>query len=295
MKGLGRLISITRSRISRGPTHVAAAIFVMMAAFFVVTIFTFIFIQSRLALSYFESLPQVTAFLKDSASPEDVQLLRQEIENTGLTSSVKYVSKEEALEDYKKQNAADPALLELVTVDYTPASLQVQAKNVNDLDELAQLLNDKKGTTVDYVVYFSDVVNNLSKFTEGIRNTALLLLGLLILSLIITSSFITGLQTYIYRDEIEIMRLIGATKAFVYTPFIMESVFYGIIASIVSSAIAVASIPYVLSWFSDLFRGITAVQVSPVVYVYIVGASLAIGIFTNLIGAYIAVRKYARI
>jgi cell division transport system permease protein len=290
-----KLVEITKSRIQRGPTHVAAAITVMAASFFVVTIFTFIFVRSNIALSYFESLPQVTAFLKDSASEEEALALQSELEATGLTSSVRLVSKEEALERYKSQNAANPALLELVTADFLPTSLEVQTKEIGSLDQIAQILNEKKDTVVEEVIYRADVVSNLSKFTSGLRNTSLILLLLLLLSLTITSAFITALQTYVNRDEIEIMRLIGATKAFIYTPFILESVFYGVVASIIASVLGLAILPFILAWFSDLFKGVSAVDVSPVVFVAIVLISVTIGVVTNLIGSYVAVRRYARV
>lgn len=290
-----RALAITKSRITRGPTHVLAAVAVMAASFFVVTVFTFIFVQSKLALTYLESVPQVTAFLKDTATDQDIQNLTNELNNSGLTSDVHFVSRNEALATYKKQNADNPALLELVTSDYTPPSIQVKAKQLTDLDKIAEILNNKKSSSVDFVVYFKDVIQNLSRFTTGIQNTAIILLVLLLLSLTITSSFITGLQTYVNRDEIEIMRLLGATKTFVYLPFILEAVFYGIVSSLIASAVAAASITFVLSWFSDLFKGIPSVQVSLTYYAIIFGSSLLVGILTNLIGSYIAVRRYARV
>lgn len=292
---LGRLISITKSRISRSPGHVIAAILVMTASFFAVTVFTFILVRSHIALNYFESLPQVTAFMKDSASPEEITALSAEVEATGLTSAIKFVSKEEALERYKTQNAGNTALLDLVTADFLPDSLEIQTKSITDLNKIAEILNSKKDTIVEEVIFRADVVANLSRFTTGLRNTAIILLGLLLLSLTITSSFITALQTYVNRDEIEIMRLIGATKTFVYTPFILESIFYGVIASTVASVTSLASMPFVLAWFSDLFKGVSSVQVSPLIFGIIVGISLLIGIVTNLLGSYWAVRKYARV
>lgn len=292
---ISRLISITRSRISRSPGHVIAAILVMTASFFAVTVFTFILVRSHIALNYFESLPQVTAFMKDSASPEEITALSTEVEATGLTSAIKFVSKEEALERYKTQNVGNTALLDLVTADFLPDSLEIQTKSITDLNKIAEILNSKKDTIVEEVIFRADVVANLSRFTTGLRNTALILLGLLLLSLTITSSFITALQTYVNRDEIEIMRLIGATKTFVYTPFILESIFYGIVASTVASVISLAMMPFVLSWFSDLFKGVSAIQVSPVIFGIIVGISLFIGVVTNLLGSYLAVRKYARV
>jgi cell division transport system permease protein len=267
----------------------------MAAAFFVVTVFTFIFIQSKMAINYLESVPQVTAFLKDSAKDSDVDKLKKELQDSGLTSSIKFVTRDEALATYKKQNADNPALTELVTADYTPPSIQVQAKHLPDLDKIAQIFNNHKSDSVDFVVYFSDVVQNLSHFTSGIQNTALILLGLLLLSLTITSAFITGLQTYVNRDEVEIMRLIGASKSFVYAPFIVEALFYGIVSSLLASAAAVGTIPFILSWFSDLFKGIPAVHLSHSYYAAIIGVSLLIGITTNLIGSLIAVRRYARV
>ena len=292
---LKRAITITLARIKRGPVHVIAAILVMAAAFFVVTVFTFIFVQSKLALSYLESVPQVTAFLKDTATQDDSNALIGEVQSSGLAATIKYVSPAEALNTYKQLNSSDPELTALVDQSYFPPSIEVQAKELKNLGKIADIFNAHKDKTVDRVIYFSDVVQNLTKFTEGVKNTALILLGLLLLSLTITSIFITGLQTYVNRDEVEIMRLIGATKAFVYTPFILEAVFYGIVSSLIASAAAMATIPYILGWYSDLFKGISSVQVSYQYYAAIIGASLVIGLVTNLIGSYIAVRRYAKV
>ncbi len=292
---LGRLINITKTRITRSPSHVVAATLVMFASFFAVTIFTFIVVQSHLALNYLESLPQVTAFMKDTASTDDINALKSQLEATGLTSSVTYISKEQAFARYQAQNKDNPTLLEFVDASALPASLEIQTKNIADLSKIADILNAKKDTLVDIVIYRADVVANLSRFTSGLRNTAVILLVLLLVSLTVTAGFITALETYVNREEIEIMRLIGATKLFIYTPFIFESIFYGVVSSLLASAISLALIPIVLAWFSDLFKGITAVQVSNVTMAAIVGASLGIGILTTLIGSYVAARHYARI
>lgn len=287
-----RALGIMKSRIQRGPAHVVAAVLVMTASFFVVTVFTFIFMQSKLALNYLESVPQVTAFMTDTATQADTDSLENKVKSSGLASSVKFISREQGLADYKRQNADKPQLTQLVTADYIPPSIQVQAYHLEDLGKIAQIFNDQKGKSVDYVVYFSDVVQNLSRFTQGIQTTSLILLGLLLVSLTITSAFITGLQTYVNRDEIEIMRLIGANRAFVYLPFILEALFYGIVSSVLASGVAMATVPFILSWFSDLFKG---VQLNSNYYIAIIGMSLLIGIVTNLIGSLIAVRRYARV
>src|ERR1700730_2795880 len=105
---LVRALGIMKSRVSRGPAHVVAAVLVMTASFFVVTVFTFIFMQSKLALNYLESVPQVTAFLTDSAKQKDIDDLTKKIQDSGLAASVKFVSREQGLADYKRQNADKP-------------------------------------------------------------------------------------------------------------------------------------------------------------------------------------------
>lgn len=289
---LMRAFGITKSRVKRGPAHVVGAVLVMTASFFVVTVFTFIFIQSKLALNYLGSVPQVTAFLTDTATQTDIDHLKKEVEDSGLASSVTFVSREQGLADYKRENADKPQLTELVTADYIPPSIQVKAKRLDDLGRIADIFNAEHGKTVDYVVYFGDVVRNLSRFTQGIQNTALILLVLLLVSLTITSAFITGLQTYVNRDEIEIMRLIGASKSYIYLPFVLEALLYGVISSLLASAVAMGTVPFILTWFSDLFKGIT---LGTNYYTLIIGVSLLIGVVTNLIGSMIAVRRYARV
>lgn len=75
--------------------------------------------------------PQVTIFLKNSASQEDISTLEAEIAKIGGALSVKYISKQEALEKFKQLNKNEPALLKLVTPDILPASISVSTKDDN--------------------------------------------------------------------------------------------------------------------------------------------------------------------
>src|SRR5436305_636027 len=111
--------------IRRSPYQAIAAIFITTLTFLVFSLFSIAFYGSSKAVNYFESKPQVTAFFKDSAKQSDVDALSKDLTKSGLVSSVKFVSKVEALKIYKDQNKNDPLLLDLVTADILPSSLEI--------------------------------------------------------------------------------------------------------------------------------------------------------------------------
>ena len=126
--------------IRRSPYQAFAAILIMTLTFLVVSFFVFILVGSSKIVSYFESVPEVTAFFKNEASQEDINALENELSQTGKISSVKFVSKEEAVEIYKEQNKNDPILIEFVTADVLPASFEISAYEIEDLGSISEML-----------------------------------------------------------------------------------------------------------------------------------------------------------
>src|SRR3989304_7996116 len=112
MKNLPRLIKVAFARISRNPYHALAAFLVMFLTFFVGGAFVLLSIGSNTLIAYFESRPQVTAFLKDDTSPEKVKGIQDNLAKTGVVSKTTYISKEEALKIYQKRNKDEPILSE---------------------------------------------------------------------------------------------------------------------------------------------------------------------------------------
>ena len=127
--------------IRRSPYQAFAAIFIITQTFFVVTMFTFIIFGSAKILSYFESLPQVTAFFKNEAKQQDIDAIQKQLEEAGVVSKIRFVSKKEAMAIYKEQNKNDPLLLDLVTADILPSSLEISTKKIDDLSGVSEILN----------------------------------------------------------------------------------------------------------------------------------------------------------
>jgi cell division transport system permease protein len=126
--------------IRRSPYQSFAAIFMTSITFYIVSVFALVVIGAHSMLAFFESRPQVTAFFKDDTTSTQVDALKSSINQTVAVEAMQYLSKEDALAIYRNQNTDNPLLLEMVTADILPASLEVSAKNVDDLESVASLM-----------------------------------------------------------------------------------------------------------------------------------------------------------
>jgi len=162
--------------IRRSPFQALAATFVLALTFFVATHISVLVYSSSRLLKYFETRPQVIAFLKSEATSEEISDLQNKLSVNPKIKEVRYVSKEEALEIYKKATADKPLLSELVSPSIFPASLEFSLTNLAD----AQALIDevKSESIVDQVGFtaslggeeeLGDVVSRLRTLTWYLR------------------------------------------------------------------------------------------------------------------------------
>lgn len=108
-------------------------------------------------LGYVESRPQVTIYFQNETSEPSILKVKNELEKSGKVESVKYMSKNDAYALYKQLNKDNPLLLEMVTADILPASLEIFAKKPSYLPEIASYLNNVTGK--DEVNFQKNVVD----------------------------------------------------------------------------------------------------------------------------------------
>ena len=287
------ILSSTWRHIRRSPYQASAAIITMTSTFFVVMIFALIFLGSTLLLSHLESLPQVTAFFKDEAKQSDIDYLQEKLTQTGKTASIRFISKEDALKIYQEQNKNDKLLLELVTADILPASLEASAIKVSDLAELSELM--RSSNAVEEVVFARDVVDKLAKFIAGTRIITTVLSVLLFVTLAFTTLFIISLRVFVHKEEIETMRLLGAGRWRIFWPFLLEGIFYGIISATFAGGISYFVTPYIASFYQDVFLGILIVPIPITIHLVVIGSGIFLGILASFIGGLIAVNRYIKV
>lgn len=279
-------------QIRRSPYQALSAILLTALTFFVISVFALVFLGAHKLLVYFESRPQVTAFFKDSADKTIADQLENKIKSAVPIDSAKYVSKEEALAIYKEQNKSDPLLLEMVTADILPASLEISTKNVADLETVATLMKNDPG--VEEVVYQQDVVNTLKSWVRGVRIGGIILTAVLLLVSLATIVIILGLKFTAKKSEINTLSLLGATSWYIRLPFVFEGIFYTIVGAFSGWTITYIALLYLTPNLLEFFQGIDLLPVSPILMLILLGGELLLGAALGAFASLIATRRYGK-
>jgi len=270
-----------------------------------VTILSVVSYSSSKVIKYFETRPQVIAFLKDSATAETISALQHKLQNDMRIKEVKYVSKEEALSIYRDATVDNPLLGELVNPSIFPASLEF---SLNDLSHAQGVIEEVKTEAIVDSVGFTaslggekslgDVVNRLREITLYLKLGggffALLLVGTSFLVLVVT----LGMRIASRRGEVEILNLIGAKKSFIKKPIIIESIIYVLVGVTLGWLITLIAILYVAPSAINYFGEIPILPRDPLMFFSLFGIILlgeaVTGILLATLGSNLALSRAGR-
>lgn len=285
-------LATTWQHLRRSPYQAMAAIMIMFFTCLVASSFVVLGFGFDRVLTYFESKPQTTAFLKDEAKEDDINSIKEKLINTGFVANIKFISKEDALNIYREQNKNDPLLLEMVSSSILPASLEISAKNLTELGALAEIV--KKEPLVEDVVYQKDIISTLMNWTSSVRKVGAILTGFLVLVSVVIILMVIGMKIAIRKEEIEILRLVGASKWYIRGPFIAEGAFYGVTGAVLAWGTTYLLLLYFSPFLSTFLTGIISFPVPAVLMLYLLGILSAGGIMVGIFGSSIAVMRYLK-
>jgi len=251
------------SNIRRSPFQAMAAIFVLSLTFFVITTLSITVYSTNNIIRYFETRPQIIAFLKDDINQDDVARLQVKLNKDERAKDVKYVSKEQALAIYKEATSDNPLLSELVSPSIFPASLEF---SLNDLNYAEDVIGDlKKETVVDQVGFtaslgsegtLGDTVNRLRTITKYLRIGGGVFVGILMIVSFTVLLVVMSMRLVSKRREVEILDLIGATSKFIRSPILIESLVYSFVGVLMGWLLGLIltlyTMPSLISYFSEI-------------------------------------------
>jgi len=291
--------AISWTHIRRSPYQSLAAVITMFLTFLLSGVFSLTVGTSFLVLQYFESKPQATVFFKDTSGKTDADVLKGTLEATGKIAGIKYVSKEDALAIYKEQNKDDPLLLEMVNADILPASLEVSATDPRYVKELEPVMKESPG--VEEVIYQKDVVDTLVSWTNAVRLVGSILAALLALDAILVVMTIIGMKVALKKDEVEILKLIGASKWYIQLPFLLEGGTYGVSGAAMAWVVMMVLIVWfrttllsflgIIPLIHAMLQSLTSTVFLACSFGFLIILS-ALGFLLGGIGSLIALKKY---
>lgn len=300
-----RIVKTGLQNFTRNLTLAVAAIAVMVIT---LTIILFSIISSA---TFNNTVQQITdkidisVYLKDDVTEEKREEVIRQFSALENVKTVEYVSKDEALEDYKKANQDKPDLLAAIsqTDNPLPASLRVKPKDPNKIEEIRTFIEspDIKALQSDATSYSGerkDAIDNITSATRFFQTAGLV--GVAVFALVSMLIIFNTIRMAIFnrRDELQIMRLLGASTWFIRGPFVVETVAYGIIASVLSVAIChflfvVSSSTLGASSFGLLDINFAS-QYFADNFLLILTGQLAVGILIGAVSSVIATQRYLK-
>ncbi len=269
-----------------------ASITVLMSCLVVMGSFALLILNIDANLESLGLLNEVVLFVDESKTPEEVSAIGDKIRALDNVAEVKFISKEQALEEERQKYSEYSGLYELVEGD-NPLRDEFVIKYED---------NSKVSTLVYQLGQIDGVakVNNrldLAMSIEKIKNSISLVLVWFMAILFAVSIFVIintiKLAVHSRRQEITIMRYVGATDWFVILPFIFEGIIIGIISSAFAFFIQWYIYGYVIKMVDgtfDFLRILGFAEIGPLVAVIFFG----IGVITGIIGSTISTRKYLK-
>ena len=235
------------------------------------------------------------ALIEDSATEEDIEYMRDELEQIPGVKSIEYLDKDKAFEDAKAIFEGQEYFLEgLSNVNIFPASFVIKFDRVEDSQQVKAEVEKIEGI---YKVKYNETTIEAVVAISKIANIFLLGIGvvLLIVSIFIISNTIK-LAVYSNKREIVIMRYIGATNRFIKTPFVVEGAIIGIISAIISFILI--SLAYVVLYarLPQIGSSLGVFGFIPYTQIWyqILIAYIVLGLFIGIFGSSISIRKYLK-
>ena len=294
------IVNLWRSRIVS-----LSSVLVMSITLFVFGSLIFSNALLESVLTQIKSKVDINVYFITSANEEDVLVIKKSLESLSEVGVVEYVSSEQALDNFKTRHKDDQLTLQaLEELGTNPlgAALNIQAKQSSQCESIARFLEGASVLSadgqniIDKVNYNQNkiVIDRISKIiiaTERIGFIVTLLL--VIMSIIITFNTIR-LTIYISKEEISVMRLVGASNKYVRGPFVVEGMIYGLVSGLVT-LIVFLPLTYYLGSFSEKLFGLNMFDHYLGNFFSISFIILSSGVFLGVVSSYLAVRRYLHV
>ena len=280
--------------------------YVSLASIFVITVALFVIGSTMLidqlltvSLSQLQSKVDINVYFVPTAPQEDIDALTTSVRALPDVELVTYTSREDALSEYRTKNQNDSVAMQaLEELKENPlgATIAIQAKETSQYESINQFLQEQKSPIIDDINYIKnkESIDKLTGIIDAVKQASFVtLLVLLVAATVITFNTIR-LAIYTAKEEISVMRLVGASNAFIRGPFMLQGVMYGVISGVLALLILY---PIVL-WLGPKTAAFFELNIFDYFvnnFAYIFGVLVWIGVSLGLVSSVLAITRYLRV
>lgn len=290
----------------RNGTVSLASVLVMLVTLITIGLITFSGAVLDTSLSELRNKIDINVTFVPTAGEEDVLAIKHSLESLPEVLLVTYISRDEALSEFKDRHANDPAILSaLDELGENPlgAVLNIKARDPSQYASVAEFLesdgtlSEEGITIVDRVNYFQNkvAIDKLTSIIDSADKLGFALtVFLAVISMLISFNTIR-LTIYIARDEIAVMRLVGASTTYIQGPFVVVGVIYGIVAGLLTLLLFMPITYWLGSATESFFTGFNLFSYYLANFLEIAGIVLVSGVLIGALSSVLAIRKYLRV
>jgi cell division transport system permease protein len=252
-----------------------------------------------------KSKVDISIYFKPDAEESDITTVKNTIQKLAEVEKVIYTSKEEVLNDFKTKHQNDQVTMEALNeLNSNPfgATLSVKARDTDPYDDIINKINSNNllgnaSSSVDSINY-SDIktsIDRLTNIVDWLSNIGFILTVIFMLMSVMIVYNTVRLAIFVFRDEISVMKLVGASNFYIRGPFIVESAIYGLIASLITVILCYPATLWISEKTTVFFEGfnIFAYYKDNVFSLFFI--LLLCGITVSCISSALAVRKYLKV
>ncbi|HPN96672.1 MAG TPA: permease-like cell division protein FtsX [Candidatus Moranbacteria bacterium] len=298
---IGRTFSESLKNFVRNGWLSVAAVTVLFLSLFVVSL---LFVVTKTAdgiLKNVQEKANVSVYFKTDVQEEAILKAKSDLAGYSEVKSVEYVTRSQALENFKRNNADEPVIIKsLEELGDNPllASLVIKANDPAKYEAIANYVKEASfKDDVSRVNYGKnkEIIEKLNRLIGETKRIGLSLAILFaVISILITFNTIR-ITIYTHKSEIEVMRLVGASNMFIRLPFIFEGIIYAVIALILSTLFVFITLNFIVPQISSVIPKEIISTAFTGNILYLLGIQLIVGAFLGVVSSMIAIRRYLKI
>lgn len=281
-----------------------SAVFVMIVALFMIASTLLITAFLGTALKDLQDKIDINIYVDEKATESAILSLKEKIEILPEVKSVSYISREQALENFRVRHENDHRIIQALDEigdNPLPATLTIKAKEPSQYEGISNFLSNKSelsaGSTLSIVskVNYNDnkvAIDRLSKIIIGVKKLGGIITAVMIgISILITFNTIR-LAIFIARDEIGVMRLVGGSNEYIRGPFVVEGILYGLVAAFLTLILFYPVTYWLKNTTQVFYGGVDLLHYFVANFVQIFFIIIFSGVALGAVSSYLAVRKY---
>jgi len=302
MSSLYRIIKFSFQDIARNIWLTIVTITILLLALFSINMLATVRVISDNAVAAVKEKIDISLYLQPDTAEEEIIALKNQIASSDKVKNVVYVSRQDALssfrEKYKNNQAVLNALKELGRNPLSPSLTIIP----NNFEESSLLITELKALDNHIIESrdFSDntaILEKINSVTKRINEIGLFIISIFIITSLLVVYNAIRVAIYTHRQEIEIMRLVGASNFFIYMPFIFSAFIYALLSVLLIIAVFYPFLTLLQPYLEVFFMGYNVNLLSYFVdnFALIFGAQFLVVLLINMIASLFAVKKYAKI